>query len=179
MLSAPRPIDYEHFLACHVVFIHSIRLLSVLSDYWEGEERPLGRGRDFAAIRTAPEYCHPEGCKCGTKDNMINGQAWTSSVFASSFLASLFFACQVFDDGQSVFLVQDLLRGEELLDRLLRMPNFTERDASDIICTLTKTVEYLHSQGVRRRDRTTRNVKLWGIVHSILQIYFQLRLCDK
>lgn len=21
MLSAPRPIDYEHFLACHVVFI--------------------------------------------------------------------------------------------------------------------------------------------------------------
>lgn len=65
----------------------------------------------------------------------------------------------MFDDGQCVFLVQDLLRGEELLDRLLRMPNFTERDASDIICTLTKTVEYLHSQGVRRRDRTTRDGK--------------------
>lgn len=60
----------------------------------------------------------------------------------------------MFDDGQCVFLVQNLLRGEELLDRALRVPNFTERDASDIICTLTKTVEYLHSQGVRQRDRT-------------------------
>lgn len=59
----------------------------------------------------------------------------------------------MFDDGQCVFLVQDLLRGEELLDRALTVPNFTERDASDIICTLTKTVEYLHSQGVRQGDR--------------------------
>lgn len=62
-----------------------------------------------------------------------------------------FFYHQVFDDGQSVYLVQDLLRGDELLDRALTVPNFTERDASDIICTLAKTVEYLHSQGVRRR----------------------------
>lgn len=65
---------------------------------------------------------------------------------------------QVFDDGQCVFLVQDLLRGEELLDRALRVPNFTERDASDIMCTLTKTVEYLHSQGVRWTDRLTWRV---------------------
>lgn len=64
----------------------------------------------------------------------------------------VFFYHQVFDDGQSVFLVQDLLRGDELLDRALTVPNFTERDASDIICTLAKTVEYLHSQGVRWQD---------------------------
>lgn len=60
----------------------------------------------------------------------------------------------MFDDGQCVFLVQDLLRGEELLDRVLRLPNITERDVSEIICTLTKTVEYLHSQGVRWTYRT-------------------------
>lgn len=68
------------------------------------------------------------------------------------------FPGEVFDDGQCVYLVQDLLRGEELLDRLLRMPNFTERDASDIICTLTKTVEYLHSQGVRKAE-SSRSIK--------------------
>uniref|UniRef100_A0A8C4FA34 Ribosomal protein S6 kinase n=1 Tax=Dicentrarchus labrax TaxID=13489 RepID=A0A8C4FA34_DICLA len=65
----------------------------------------------------------------------------------------------VFDDGQSVFLVQDLLRGDELLDRALTVPNFTERDASDIICTLTKTVEYLHSQGVVHRDLKPSNIR--------------------
>lgn len=59
----------------------------------------------------------------------------------------------MFDDGHTVYLVQDLLRGEQLLDRVLTLPNFTEKDASDIICTLAKTVEYLHSQGVRISDR--------------------------
>ncbi|KAM7406244.1 hypothetical protein PAMP_000632 [Pampus punctatissimus] len=65
----------------------------------------------------------------------------------------------VFDDGQSVFLVQDLLRGDELLDRVLMVPNFIEKDASDIICTLTKTVEYLHSQGVVHRDLKPSNIR--------------------
>lgn len=83
----------------------------------------------------------------------------------------------MFDDGQCVYLVQDLLRGEELLDRLLRMPNFTERDASDIICTLTKTVEYLHSQGVRRSDHSSRNMKGPFTPLTSLTI-FQVRFTD-
>uniref|UniRef100_A0A4W6CDL6 non-specific serine/threonine protein kinase n=1 Tax=Lates calcarifer TaxID=8187 RepID=A0A4W6CDL6_LATCA len=69
------------------------------------------------------------------------------------------YSVKVFDDGQCVFLVQDLLRGEELLDRALTVPNFTERDASDIICTLAKTVEYLHSLGVVHRDLKPSNVR--------------------
>ncbi|KAM9817646.1 ribosomal protein S6 kinase alpha-2-like [Neosynchiropus ocellatus] len=80
----------------------------------------------------------------------------------------------VFDDGQSVYLVQELLRGEELLDRVLTMPNFIEKDASDIICTLTKTVEYLHSQGVVHRDLKPSNIRYSddrGLVECI-------RICD-
>lgn len=73
---------------------------------------------------------------------------------------------QVFDDGQCVHLVQDLLRGEELLDRVLRLPNFTERDASAIMCTLTKTVEYLHSQGVRWMS-TPRQANITGSRMSV------------
>uniref|UniRef100_A0AAQ6AGQ9 Ribosomal protein S6 kinase n=1 Tax=Amphiprion ocellaris TaxID=80972 RepID=A0AAQ6AGQ9_AMPOC len=80
----------------------------------------------------------------------------------------------VFDDGQCVYLVQDLMRGDELLDRVLTLPNFTERDASDIICTLTKTVEYLHSQGVVHRDLKPSNIRYCddsGLPESI-------RICD-
>uniref|UniRef100_A0A3Q2EEB7 Ribosomal protein S6 kinase n=1 Tax=Cyprinodon variegatus TaxID=28743 RepID=A0A3Q2EEB7_CYPVA len=80
----------------------------------------------------------------------------------------------VFDDGQSVFLVLDVMRGNELLDRVLRLPNFTEKDASDIICTLTKTVEYLHSQGVVHRDLKPSNIYYSdeaGLPESI-------RICD-
>ncbi|XP_056269580.1 ribosomal protein S6 kinase alpha-2-like isoform X2 [Pseudoliparis swirei] len=65
----------------------------------------------------------------------------------------------VYDDGQSVYMVQDLLRGDELLDRALTVPNFTERDASDILCTLAKTVEYLHSQGVVHRDLKPSSIR--------------------
>uniref|UniRef100_A0AAQ4QDK9 Ribosomal protein S6 kinase n=1 Tax=Gasterosteus aculeatus aculeatus TaxID=481459 RepID=A0AAQ4QDK9_GASAC len=84
------------------------------------------------------------------------------------------FLTNVYDDGQSVYLVQDLLRGAELLDRALTVPNFTERDASDIICTLTKTVEYLHSQGVVHRDLKPSNLRYSddsGLPESI-------RICD-
>uniref|UniRef100_A0A3B5Q1T6 non-specific serine/threonine protein kinase n=1 Tax=Xiphophorus maculatus TaxID=8083 RepID=A0A3B5Q1T6_XIPMA len=80
----------------------------------------------------------------------------------------------VFDDGQCVFLVLDVMRGNELLDKVLRLPNFTERDASDIICTLTKTVEYLHSQGVVHRDLKPSNIHYAdeaGLPESI-------RICD-
>uniref|UniRef100_A0A3P9PGJ7 non-specific serine/threonine protein kinase n=1 Tax=Poecilia reticulata TaxID=8081 RepID=A0A3P9PGJ7_POERE len=80
----------------------------------------------------------------------------------------------VFDDGQCVFLVLDVMRGNELLDKVLRLPDFTERDASDIICTLTKTVEYLHSQGVVHRDLKPSNIRYAdeaGLPESI-------RICD-
>lgn len=79
-----------------------------------------------------------------------------------------------------MYLVQDLMRGEELLDRVLTVPNFTERDASDIICTLTKTVEYLHSQGVRKRNHLhptetfPRKFHLLLLINSLCHVCFSL-----
>ncbi|KAK2114699.1 hypothetical protein P7K49_008965 [Saguinus oedipus] len=54
---------------------------------------------------------------------------------------------QVYDDGKFVYLVMELMRGGELLDRILRQRYFSEREASDVLCTITKTMDYLHSQG--------------------------------
>lgn len=55
---------------------------------------------------------------------------------------------QVYDDGKFVYLVTELMRGGELLDRILRQRYFSEREASDVLCTIAKTMDYLHSQGV-------------------------------
>lgn len=55
---------------------------------------------------------------------------------------------QVYDDGRSVFLVTELMKGGELLDKILRQKFFSEREASAVLFTITKTVEYLHVQGV-------------------------------
>ncbi|XP_055495977.1 ribosomal protein S6 kinase alpha-2 isoform X2 [Leucoraja erinacea] len=64
----------------------------------------------------------------------------------------------VYDDGKYLYLVMELMRGGELLDRILRQKCFSEREASAVLYTITKTVEYLHSQGVVHRDLKPSNI---------------------
>lgn len=60
--------------------------------------------------------------------------------------------CQVYDEGRYVYLVMELMKGGELLDKILRQKFFSEREASAVLYTITKTVHYLHCQGVRKRS---------------------------
>ncbi|EHB14652.1 Ribosomal protein S6 kinase alpha-6 [Heterocephalus glaber] len=53
----------------------------------------------------------------------------------------------VFDDGRYVYLVTDLMKGGELLDRILKQKCFSEQEASDVLFVITQTVDYLHCQG--------------------------------
>uniref|UniRef100_A0A8C5V0X1 non-specific serine/threonine protein kinase n=1 Tax=Microcebus murinus TaxID=30608 RepID=A0A8C5V0X1_MICMU len=64
----------------------------------------------------------------------------------------------VYDDGKHVYLVTELMRGGELLDKILRQKFFSEREASCVLHTISKTVEYLHSQGVVHRDLKPSNI---------------------
>ncbi|XP_060098127.1 ribosomal protein S6 kinase alpha-2 isoform X2 [Heteronotia binoei] len=64
----------------------------------------------------------------------------------------------VYDDGKYIYLVMELMRGGELLDRILRQKCFSEQEASDVFCTITKTVDYLHFQGVVHRDLKPSNI---------------------
>uniref|UniRef100_A0A673J7V9 Ribosomal protein S6 kinase n=1 Tax=Sinocyclocheilus rhinocerous TaxID=307959 RepID=A0A673J7V9_9TELE len=64
----------------------------------------------------------------------------------------------VYDDGRSVYLVTELLKGGELLDKILRQKFFSERETSAVLYTITKTVEYLHTQGVVHRDLKPSNI---------------------
>lgn len=57
---------------------------------------------------------------------------------------------QVYDEGRYVYLVTELMKGGELLDKILRQKFFSEREASAVLYTITKTVDYLHCQGVRK-----------------------------
>uniref|UniRef100_A0A8C1PQM4 Ribosomal protein S6 kinase n=1 Tax=Cyprinus carpio TaxID=7962 RepID=A0A8C1PQM4_CYPCA len=65
---------------------------------------------------------------------------------------------QVYDNGKQMYLVTELMRGGELLDRILKQKFFSEREASAVLHTITKTVEYLHSQGVVHRDLKPSNI---------------------
>uniref|UniRef100_A0A8C1PSW0 non-specific serine/threonine protein kinase n=1 Tax=Cyprinus carpio TaxID=7962 RepID=A0A8C1PSW0_CYPCA len=68
------------------------------------------------------------------------------------------YAVKVYDNGKQMYLVTELMRGGELLDRILKQKFFSEREASAVLHTITKTVEYLHSQGVVHRDLKPSNI---------------------
>ena len=53
----------------------------------------------------------------------------------------------VYEDQDHVYLFMDLLKGGELLDRILNV-GFSERQASEIMEIVAKVVHFLHENGV-------------------------------
>lgn len=64
----------------------------------------------------------------------------------------------VYDNGNQVYLVTDLMLGGELLDRILKQKVFSEREASTVMATIVQTVYYLHCKGVVHRDLKPSNI---------------------
>ncbi|XP_061176559.1 ribosomal protein S6 kinase 2 alpha-like [Saccostrea echinata] len=64
----------------------------------------------------------------------------------------------VFDNGNKVYMVTELMQGGELLDKILRQRFFSEREASAVLQIVAKTVEYLHANGVVHRDLKPSNI---------------------
>lgn len=57
----------------------------------------------------------------------------------------------VYEDASSVYLVMELLRGGELLDRILALHHMSEYEASAVLKTVVSAVAYLHEHGVVHR----------------------------
>ena len=60
----------------------------------------------------------------------------------------IIYSLQVYDNGNCVYMVTELLTGGELLDKILRQKFFSEREAGAVLEQITKTVHHLHSNGV-------------------------------
>ena len=80
----------------------------------------------------------------------------------------------VHEDSNFVYLVMELLRGGELLDRILAIQRMSESEASNILRTVVSAVAYLHGHGVVHRDLKPSNL-LYASVH---QSPDSLKLCD-
>jgi p90 ribosomal S6 kinase len=64
----------------------------------------------------------------------------------------------VFLNGHKIYLVLELCKGGELLDRILIKKFLTEREAACILKVIVSTVEYLHRNGVVHRDLKPSNI---------------------
>ncbi|XP_030379319.1 ribosomal protein S6 kinase 2 beta [Scaptodrosophila lebanonensis] len=80
----------------------------------------------------------------------------------------------VYEDTSSAYLVMELLKGGELLDRILAVGQMCESEASAVLRTIASAVAYLHEHGVVHRDLKPSNM----IYASMRQTPETLKLCD-
>uniref|UniRef100_A0A1B0AK52 non-specific serine/threonine protein kinase n=1 Tax=Glossina pallidipes TaxID=7398 RepID=A0A1B0AK52_GLOPL len=80
----------------------------------------------------------------------------------------------VYEDAVSAYLVMELLKGGELLDRILAVGQMCESEASAVLRTMVSAVAYLHEHGVVHRDLKPSNM----IYASMRQTPETLKLCD-
>lgn len=64
----------------------------------------------------------------------------------------------VYENGPQIYIVTEMLKGGELLDKIYRQKFFSEREASAVLQTIASTVNYLHSNGVVHRDLKPSNI---------------------
>ncbi|XP_069063259.1 ribosomal protein S6 kinase alpha-4 isoform X1 [Pleurodeles waltl] len=65
---------------------------------------------------------------------------------------------EVHNDQFHTYLVMELLRGGELLDRIKKKKHFSESEASGIMRSLVSAVSFMHDAGVVHRDLKPENV---------------------
>ncbi|KAK7173945.1 hypothetical protein R3I93_003697 [Phoxinus phoxinus] len=65
---------------------------------------------------------------------------------------------EVYTDQYHTYLVMELLRGGELLDRIRKKKMFAEWEASQLMKSLVSAVSYMHEAGVVHRDLKPENV---------------------
>lgn len=80
----------------------------------------------------------------------------------------------IYDNKFRVYIVTEILKGGELLDRLLEKKFFSEWEASNILYVLARTVHYLHTKGVVHRDLKPSNI-LYSEVRGAPD---SLKICD-
>lgn len=80
----------------------------------------------------------------------------------------------IYEDEKYVYLVMELMRGGELLDRILRQKHFSEREASITMAVVTSAVQYLHKNGVVHRDLKPSNI-LYATAEANPE---SMRICD-
>ncbi len=69
---------------------------------------------------------------------------------------------EYFQDDRFVFIVMELIKGEELLERILKVQRLSETEACVIMEQCVNAINYMHSNGVVHRDIKPENIMLDG-----------------
>ena len=77
----------------------------------------------------------------------------------------------MFEEEDKVYLVFELMRGGELLDKILRQKFFSEREARAVMEKVTNVVKYLHQNGVVHRSAILQSFVLILIIPNPIIVF--------
>lgn len=79
----------------------------------------------------------------------------------------------IFTDQLHVYMVMELVKGGELLERLQKRHSFTEQQACSIFKQLVSAVAFMHQKNVVHRDlKPEASVWACGLVHTYNVYYY-------
>lgn len=65
---------------------------------------------------------------------------------------------EIFDEGDIIYLVMELMSGGELFDRIVEKESYTEKEAANTIRPIVDSIRYCHNQGIIHRDLKPENL---------------------
>lgn len=65
---------------------------------------------------------------------------------------------EIFDEGDCMYLVLELMSGGELFDRVVEKEHYSEKEAADTIRPIVDALRYCHSMGIIHRDLKPENL---------------------
>jgi len=66
----------------------------------------------------------------------------------------------LYEEAEHFYLVLEFMRGGELFDRIMDMPDFTEKDARDCTRCMLEALSFMHERRVAHRDLSPENLLL-------------------
>ena len=65
---------------------------------------------------------------------------------------------ELFETNKKIYMVMELLTGGELFDRIVAKGSYSEKEASEVIASVTSAIQYLHNTGIVHRDLKPENL---------------------
>ncbi|GFH58735.1 ribosomal protein S6 kinase alpha-1/2/3/6 [Chaetoceros tenuissimus] len=130
-----------------------------ISGIWKGARREAENGMELAIKVISVDKCNLQ-----EESRIMNEVAILQSLNHPNILRLHDF----FEESPNFFIVMELMEGGDVFDKIVEKTQYTEKDAKELVRSLLKGVEYIHTRRVAHRDLKPQNLLLASLESDVL-----------